>query len=160
MLDSWKFVLENHWTWSELHWYLFDIGRVFFWKERRSWEIFLGFARSCTKPPSWDAHRAYLSFPTCVGTGLSWLYCMWMMEAIGRRWYCDSFNVGLPGPTAPAFQAVGYCDRKRVRFAVKTSGLSPQALRWTISIPYHQQHVFFGLEFTSWSAWASWNSWR
>lgn len=29
----------------------------------RSWEIFLGFARSCTKPPSWDAHRAYLSFP-------------------------------------------------------------------------------------------------
>ena len=48
----------------------------------------------------------------------------------------------------PRVQAVGYCDRKRVRFAVKTSGLSPQALRWTISIPYHQQHVFFGLEFT------------
>ena len=46
--------------WSELHWYLFDIGRVFL--EDRYWEIFLGFARSCTKPPSWDAHRAYLSF--------------------------------------------------------------------------------------------------
>ena len=72
-MDSWKFIIEVHWTWSELHWYLFDIGRVFFWKERRSWEIFLGFARSCTKPPSWDAHRAYLSFPTFVGTGLSWL---------------------------------------------------------------------------------------
>ena len=28
----------------------------------RYWEIFLGFARSCTKPPSWDARRAYLSF--------------------------------------------------------------------------------------------------
>ena len=51
-------------------------------------------------------------FYRLVGTGLSWLYCMWMMEAIGRRWYCDSFNVGLPGPTAPEFQAVGYCDRK------------------------------------------------
>ena len=99
-------------------------------------------------------------FPTFVGTGLSWLYCMWMMEAIGRRWYCDSFNVGLPGPTAPAFQAVGYCDRKRVRFAVKTSGLSPQALRWTISIPYHQQHVFLAWSSrTSWSAWASWSAW-
>ena len=24
--------------------------------------------------------------PTFVGTGLSWLYCMWRMEAIGRRW--------------------------------------------------------------------------
>ena len=29
----------------------------------RSWEIFLGFARSCTKPPSWDSGRAYRSFP-------------------------------------------------------------------------------------------------
>ena len=150
-MDSWKFVLEIHWTWSELHWSLFDIGRVFFWKERGigrfSWAL-QDPARN--HPPGdsygtpWDARRAYLSFfPTFVGTGLSWLYCMWMMEAIGRRWYCDSFNVGLPGPTAPAFQAVGYCDRKRVRFAVKTSGLSPQALRWTISIPYHQQHVFW-----------------
>ena len=34
---------------SELHWYLFDIGRVFL--EDRYREIFLGFARSCTKPP-------------------------------------------------------------------------------------------------------------
>ena len=34
VMDSWKFVLEIHWTWSELHWSLFDIGRVFFWKER------------------------------------------------------------------------------------------------------------------------------
>ena len=117
----------------------------------RYWEIFLGFARSCTKPPILVTRMEPHGMPvvltclflTLVGTGLSWLYCMWMMEAIGRRWYCDSFNVGLPGPTAPAFQAVGYCDRKRVRFAVKTSGLSPQALRWTISIPYHQQHVFW-----------------
>ena len=37
-----------------------------------------------------------LGCPSCipvfslVGTGLSWLYCTWMMEAIGRRWYCDS----------------------------------------------------------------------
>ena len=51
VMDSWKFVLEIHWTWSELHWSLFDIGRVFW--EDRYWEIFLGFARSCTKPPSW-----------------------------------------------------------------------------------------------------------
>ena len=27
-----------------------------------------------------------LFFPTFVGSGLSWLYCMWRMEAIGRRW--------------------------------------------------------------------------
>ena len=65
VMDSWKFVLEIHWTWSELHWSLFDIGRVFW--EDRYWEIFLGFARSCTKPPSlygttWDSRRAYLSF--------------------------------------------------------------------------------------------------
>ena len=50
VLDSWKFVIEVHWTWSELHGYLFDIGRVFW--EDRYWEIFLGFARSCTKPPA------------------------------------------------------------------------------------------------------------
>ena len=48
-MDSWKF--EIHWTWPELHGSLFDIGRVFW--EDRYWEIFLGFARSCTKPPSW-----------------------------------------------------------------------------------------------------------
>ena len=34
VMDSWKFIIEVHWTWSELHWSLFDIGRVFFWKER------------------------------------------------------------------------------------------------------------------------------
>ena len=51
VMDSWKFIIEVHWTWSELHWSLFDIGRVFW--EDRYWEIFLGFARSCTKPPSW-----------------------------------------------------------------------------------------------------------
>ena len=51
VMDSWKFIIEVHWTWSELHWSLFDIRRVFW--EDRYWEIFLGFARSCTKPPSW-----------------------------------------------------------------------------------------------------------
>ena len=51
VMDSWKSIIEVHWTWSELHWSLFDIGRVFW--EDRYWEIFLGFARSCTKPPSW-----------------------------------------------------------------------------------------------------------
>ena len=37
---------------------------------------------------TWDSRRAYLSFSTFVGTGLSWLYfvCSWTMEAIGRRW--------------------------------------------------------------------------
>ena len=38
------------------------------------------------------------------------------MEAIGRRWtllgWIRFFTVGLPGPAAPEFQAVGYCDRK------------------------------------------------
>ena len=33
-MDSWKFIIEVHWTWSELYGSLFDIGRVFFWKER------------------------------------------------------------------------------------------------------------------------------
>ena len=51
VMDSWKFIIDVHWTWSELHRSLFDIGRVFW--EDRYWEIFLGFARSCTKPPSW-----------------------------------------------------------------------------------------------------------
>ena len=41
-----------------------------------------------------------LFFPTFVGSGLSWLYFGWRMEAIGRRWYCDSFNVGRPGSDA------------------------------------------------------------
>ena len=124
--------------------------------------------------------RAYLSF--FYFCRYRFVLAVLWVEAIGRRWSLMDlilhdgsdgiFNVGLPvdksvilsmsvgrDPRHPRVQAVGYCDRKRVRFAVKTSGLGPQALRWTISIPYHQQHVFYGLEFTSWSAWASWSAW-
>ena len=72
---------------------LFDIGRVFFWKENRYWEIFLGFARSCTKPPPCSGMEPHgmpvvhtCLLPTLVGTGLVHVF-WWMMEAIGRRWY-------------------------------------------------------------------------
>ena len=101
---------------SELHWFVRDRA-CFLLEGERSWEIFLGFARSCTKPPPWqgppwEARRAYLSFFTFVGTGLSWRYCMWRMEAIGRRW--DSFNVGLPGPAAaPRGSGRGLLSRSR-----------------------------------------------
>ena len=44
------------------------------------------------------------------------------MEAIGRRWtllgWIRFFTVGLPGPAAPEFQAVGYCCM-RARRAIK-----------------------------------------
>ena len=72
---------------------LFDIGRVFFWKERGigrfSWAL-QDPARN--HPPgdsygtTWDACRAYLSFSTFVGTGLGPV-CGWRIEATGRRWY-------------------------------------------------------------------------
>ena len=120
---------------------LFDIGRVFFWKERGSGRFSWALqdpARNhppCREPHE-EARRAYLSFSTFVGTGLSWLFCMWMMEAIGRRWYlvdlisspwvCRELvlNVGLPVDgnvilsmlvcldqlLRPEVQAVGCCQ--------------------------------------------------
>ena len=97
VMDSWKFIIEVHWTWSELHWSLFDIGRVFFWKERY-WEIFLGFARSCTKPPSWDARRAYLSFFPYFCRYRFVLAVLWVED--GSYWstmVSDCFTVGRPG---------------------------------------------------------------
>ena len=133
--------------------FLFDIGRVFFWKERYG-EIFLGFARSCTKPPpldgtTWDARRAYLSFPTLVGTGGCLLVddgSYWStMVSGGLDLILHCWSAGTSG--APRF---------RPWVAVKTSG--EPSLRWTISIPYHQQHVFW-LGVHSWSAWASWSAW-
>ena len=61
------------------------------------------------------------------------------MEAIGRRWslvgWNGFFTVGLPGPTAPEFQAVGYCDRKEPDEPLR-DGQSPF---------YHQQHFGLGV---------------
>ena len=85
--------------------------------------------------------------PRFVGSGLSWLYFGWKLLVDDGIWLglfvILSMLVCRYQLLRPKVQAVGYCDRKRVRFAVKVSGLSPQALRWTISIPYHQQHVFW-----------------
>ena len=88
-MDSWKFIIEVHWTWSELHWSelhwsLFDIGRVFFWKERGigrfSWAL-QDPARN--HPPCMEPHGIPVVhtclFPTFVGTGLSWLYFGWKL---------------------------------------------------------------------------------
>ena len=49
-------------------------------------------------------------FPTFVGTGLSWLYCMWMMEAIGRRWYLILSMLVCRDQLRPEVQAVGCCQ--------------------------------------------------
>ena len=83
-MDSWKFVLEIHWTWSELYGSLFDIGRVFFWKERGIGRFSWALQDPARNHPPGIVPTCL--FPTFVGSGLSWLYCMWRMEAIGRRW--------------------------------------------------------------------------
>ena len=85
-------------------------------------------------------------FPTFVGSGLSWFYFVWRMDVIGRRWSLMSwiFQCWSAGTNCARVSGRGFLLQD-----------SPQALRWTISIPYHQQHVFFGFEFTSWSAWMS-----
>ena len=85
-MDSWKFIIEVHWTWSELYWFDCSIPGVFSGRReglgRFSWAL-QDPARN--HPPGMPIVHTCL-FPTFVGTGLSWLYCMWMMEAIGRRW--------------------------------------------------------------------------
>ena len=58
------------------------------------------------------------------------------MEAIGRRWYL----------ILHCWSAGTNCARVSGRGLLRQERGAP--LRWTISIPYHQQHVFFGLEFT------------
>ena len=149
-MDSWKFVIEVHWTWSELHWYLFDIGRVF-WEERY-WEIFLGFARSCTKPPSlygttWDSRRAYLSFP---------YFCRYRFELVLLRVddgsYWSTMVSGGLDLILHCWSAGTNCARVSGRGLLRQERGAP--LRWTISIPYHQQHVFL-----AWSSRASWSAW-
>ena len=77
---------------SELHWF-FVRYRACFLLEGEVWEDFPGLCKILheTTPlgwygTTWDARRAYLSFPTLVGTGLVHVF-WWMMEAIGRRWY-------------------------------------------------------------------------
>ena len=69
------------------------------------------------------------------------------MEAIGRRWYCDSFNVGLPGPTAPVFQAVGYCDRKEPD-CCQDLWSQPSSSEMDDLHSFIISSLFFGLEFT------------
>ena len=90
---------------SELHWFFVRYRACFLLEGERYWEIFLGFARSCTKPPplygtTWEARRAYLSF---------FYFCRYRFVLAvlhvddGSYWStmgCDSFNVGLPGPAA------------------------------------------------------------
>ena len=88
---------------------------------------------------TWDPRRAYLSFPTFVGTGLSWFYFMFVVD--GSYWLDLILNVGLPVSAAPEFQAVGcFCHHGRLSSWMSKplvvfyeSPTSHQALRWTIS---------------------------
>ena len=93
---------------------------------------------------TWDSRRAYLSFfYVCryrfelallcvfVDDGSYW----WTMISVGLDLI---LSVGLPGPAAPEFQAVGYCDRKEPD---EPSGSEMNDLLFIIS-------SMFGLEFT------------
>ena len=84
-MDSWKF--EIHWTWSELYGFLCSISGVFSSGRREG----LGRFSWALQDPARNHHPpgivpTCLFFPTFVGTGLSWLYFGWRMDAIGRRW--------------------------------------------------------------------------
>ena len=81
------------------------------------------------------------------------------MEAIGRRLYCDSFNVGLPGPTAPAFQAVGYCDKKEPVCCQDLWSQPSSSEMDDLHSLSSAACFFFWLGVHSWSAWASWSAW-
>ena len=146
-MDSWKFVLEIHWTWSELYGFDCSISGVFSGRigiGRFSWALQDPAGNHPLLVTRMEPHGIPVVptclFPTLVGSGLSWLYFGWRMEAIGRRW-------SLMNDRSVILSMLVCRDVNTPRFrpwvAVKTSGLSPQALRWTISIPYHQQHVFW-----------------
>ena len=85
MLDSWKFVIEVHWAVRAP--LVFVRYRACFLGGDRYGEIFLGFARSCTKPPPLGGMEPHgipvvhtCRLPTFVGTGLSWFYFMFFGE--------------------------------------------------------------------------------
>ena len=84
-MDSWKFVLEVHWTWSELHWSLFDIGRVSFWKERGIGRFSWALQDPARNHPPWVVWN-HMGFPSCipvflfVGSNLSWFYFMFFFS--------------------------------------------------------------------------------
>ena len=69
-MDSWKFILEIHWTWSELHGSDCSITGVFSSGRREVLGDFPGLCKilhETTHPGDsygtpWDACRAYLSF--------------------------------------------------------------------------------------------------
>ena len=132
---------------------LFDIGRVFL--EGREWGDFPGL---CKKTPArnhplvwygttWDSRRAYLSFSTFVGTGLSWFYFVFVDD--GSDWSTmDSVGLDL---ILHCWSAGTSCARVSGRgLLLHESPTSHQALRWTISF-YHQQHL-------AWSSRASGSS--
>ena len=88
VLDSWKFVLEVHWTWSELHWY--SISGVFSWKTgmgRFSWAL----QDPARNHPPWVVWN-HMGFPSCipgflfVGSNLSWFYFMFFLVDDGSYW--------------------------------------------------------------------------
>ena len=99
----------------------------------------------CMEPHGIPVVHTCLSF---VGTGLSWLYCMWMMNGIGRRWsLMNDRSVILsmlvcPDQLRPSF-------RPWVAVARQPSSSEMDDLHSLSSA------AFFGLEFTSWSAWMS-----
>ena len=149
-LDSWKFVIEVHWT---VRAPLVFVGYRACCLGGQVWGDFPGLCKFLheTTPlgsygTTWDARRAYLSFSTFVGTGLSGLTFVWTVEAIGRRWSLVGLDLILhcwsAGTSCARVSGRGLLLRPLVR---PTEPL--QALRWTISI-LSSAACFFGLEFT------------
>ena len=121
-MDSWKFIIEVHWSWSEFHGSDCLISGVFSGRTgigRFSWAL-QDPARNhppCREPHGLPVVHTCLFFYFCR---VRFVLAVLWVEATGRRWYLmdgsDSFNVGLPVRQYPEVQAVGYCDKKRVRF--------------------------------------------
>ena len=136
--------------WSELHWYLFDIGRVFL--EDRYWEIFLGFARSCTKPPSLGRMKPH-GIPvvhTCLFVCRVRLELVLLHVDDGSYW--STMVSGGLDLILHCWSAGTNCARVSGRGLLRQERARRAPLRWTISI-------LSSAAFLAWSSRTSWSAW-
>ena len=86
-MDSWKFVLEIHWTWSELHSFGCSIPGVFSGRREGVLGDFPGLCKILHETTLVGFRSCIPVFsPSFVGPGLSWLYFGWQLLVDDGIW--------------------------------------------------------------------------